>query len=134
MDLFIPEKWTFSNPVLWTFYFPLDNVIIAAAETDLQSGAEAQIAAGLSMLTAALLSSAPVDGLVLTGGETAAAVFRAIGCSSFDLGGEVLPGVVWGYLADGTYAGLPVVTKAGGFGDENTLLDAIRFLRLPERK
>ncbi len=110
------------------------DVIVTVAETVVRPGREAQIAAGLSMLTAAILASGPVGGLVLTGGETAAAVFRAIGCSSFDLGGEVLPGVVWGYLADGMYTGLPVVTKAGGFGNENALLDIIRFLRSLEGK
>lgn len=111
-----------------------EDVIIAVAGAGLRHGAEAQIAAGLSVLTKALLASAQVSGLVLTGGETAAAVLRALGCSSFDLGGEVLPGVVWGYIAGGRYAGLPVVTKAGGFGDENTLVEAIRFLRSPEIK
>ncbi len=25
VDFSIPEKRTFANPVLWTFYFPLDN-------------------------------------------------------------------------------------------------------------
>ena len=45
-----------------------------------------------------------------------------------DLGGEVQPGIVWGRMVNGLFPGLTVVTKAGGFGDETTLVKAIQFL------
>jgi uncharacterized protein YgbK (DUF1537 family) len=105
-----------------------ENVILYARIPDRLPGKEEEIGIELAALTAAVLTGAQVGGLVLTGGETAALVCRALGCSGIDLGGEIQPGVVWGRMAGGAFAGLPVVTKAGGFGDENTLVEVIRFL------
>ena len=54
--------------------------------------------------------------LVLTGGDTAIAVLRRLGCGSLEVPGEFEPGVpVSGAtLTDGP---VRIVTKAGGFGD-----------------
>ncbi|MEU3605787.1 four-carbon acid sugar kinase family protein [Streptomyces sp. NPDC035033] len=77
----------------------------------------------LAASVAALADRDPFDGLVLTGGETAEAVLRALGAHGIDLHDEPEPGI-----ARGTLAGpedlprVPVVIKAGGFGDERTLL------------
>ena len=60
--------------------------------------------------------------LLLTGGETAVAVCRALETASLRLDGEVEPGLARGALLDGPFAGLAVVTKAGGFGDPDTLV------------
>ncbi|MGH7267274.1 MAG: nucleotide-binding domain containing protein, partial [Candidatus Rokuibacteriota bacterium] len=59
--------------------------------------------------------------LLLTGGETAASVCRALGATGLALRGELEPGLAVAALADGPFAGLVVVTKAGGFGDAETL-------------
>ena len=55
--------------------------------------------------------------LLLTGGETAIAVLRALGASGLRLAGEIEPGVALGTLVGGPFDGLVLVTKAGGFGD-----------------
>lgn len=102
-------------------------VIISIAA--LAPGDARQIANSLAQLAARVLERASIGGLILTGGETAAKVCHAIGCASIDLGGEVQPGVVWGWLGDGHYAGLPVITKAGGFGSRQTLAEAVHFLQ-----
>jgi len=47
---------------------------------------------------------------------------RALEASGLRLDGEVEPGVAGGRLLDGPFAGLPLVTKAGGFGDPDTLV------------
>lgn len=107
------------------------DILICPNDSRLLSGMEKPIAAGLAGVAASLMASAPVGGMVVTGGDTAAALLHALHCSAFDLGGEVMPGVVWGRLADGPYAGLPVITKAGGFGDPSTLVQAVDFLRTP---
>lgn len=60
--------------------------------------------------------------LLLTGGETAYAVCRALGASGIALGGELEPGLAVGVLLGGPFDGLSVVTKAGGFGDPETLV------------
>ena len=55
-------------------------------------------------------------GLVLTGGDTAAAVCAALKCTLIRLEGEVEPGMAWGRLENGDLPGLAVVTRAGSFG------------------
>lgn len=64
--------------------------------------------------------------LVLTGGDTAAAVARGLGASGIELLGEVEAGVPVGRLIGPRP--YPVVTKAGGFGGPNTLKDALEVL------
>ena len=65
------------------------------------------------------------DALVLTGGETATAVLKALGAGSFTVLGEVEPGVVMSLLPEP----LPLlVTKAGAFGDAGTLARTKQFL------
>ena len=64
---------------------------------------------------------ADVDTLVVTGGETAAAVLAALGVGVLRVQGEVMPGLPLCRAADRT--GLPdLITKSGGFGPPDTLL------------
>jgi uncharacterized protein YgbK (DUF1537 family) len=60
--------------------------------------------------------------LLLTGGETAIAVLRTLGAGGLSLAGELEPGVALGTLVGGPLDGLVLVTKAGGFGDADTLV------------
>ncbi|MBI3457512.1 MAG: four-carbon acid sugar kinase family protein [Candidatus Rokubacteria bacterium] len=60
--------------------------------------------------------------LLLTGGETAYSVCRALGVTGIALAGQVEPGLAIGALLGGPFAGLGVITKAGGFGDPDTLV------------
>ena len=71
----------------------------------------------------------PVAGLVLSGGETAAAVLSALGACAIDLVGELEAGVPLGRVVGGRADGVPVVLKAGGFGDRETLVHAVEWLR-----
>ncbi|MGW0119986.1 four-carbon acid sugar kinase family protein [Streptomyces sp. NPDC003327] len=80
-----------------------------------------------------------VDGLLLTGGATAEAVLRALGAEGIDLHDEPEPGVARGVLlaaATGRTAlsgpgalPVPVLVKAGGFGDARALLRLCDLLR-----
>jgi uncharacterized protein YgbK (DUF1537 family) len=60
--------------------------------------------------------------LLLTGGETAYSVGRVLAADGVALDGEVEPGLAIGRLLGGPFAGLLVITKAGGFGDPETLV------------
>ncbi|HSF30096.1 MAG TPA: four-carbon acid sugar kinase family protein [Candidatus Tectomicrobia bacterium] len=82
----------------------------------------------LAELVRELLSVTPVSGLVIVGGETARTVFRGLHTSGLVLAGEVASGMPYGRLLDGPFAGLPVITKAGGFGADTTLVDGLQFL------
>ncbi|HEV8307261.1 MAG TPA: four-carbon acid sugar kinase family protein [Methylomirabilota bacterium] len=59
--------------------------------------------------------------LLLTGGETAISVCRRLGARGIALAGQLEPGLALGTLLGGPFDGLTVITKAGGFGDPDTL-------------
>ncbi|MDH2069533.1 four-carbon acid sugar kinase family protein [Pantoea sp. GD03673] len=65
--------------------------------------------------------------LYLSGGDVAIAVAQALGASGFKIQGLVAGCVPHGVLLNSEFT-LPVMTKAGGFGDENTLVAAIGFI------
>lgn len=73
------------------------------------------------------LSGPRVAALFLTGGNTGMAVCKAIGAHSIDLRDEIVPGFPWGILDGGMFHGLPVASKAGGFGDKDALLGCVEF-------
>lgn len=92
--------------------------------------ASARLASGLGRAASLLLRTGiDVAGLVMTGGDTAKAVCRALGAQGIVVEREVLPGIPQGCLLGGFAAGLPVVTKAGGFGGPDALVEALSFLR-----
>ncbi|MFU1933611.1 nucleotide-binding domain containing protein, partial [Bordetella avium] len=64
-----------------------------------------------------------------TGGDGARQVLAALGANGIALVDEVMGGVPLGTLIGGAAAGLPVVTKAGGFGSEDVLVRAVRAIR-----
>jgi uncharacterized protein YgbK (DUF1537 family) len=67
------------------------------------------------------------SGLAATGGETAAALLAGFGVNGIRLVDEIEPGVSLGLtLGD---LSIPVVTKAGAFGSENTLKHVVQRLR-----
>lgn len=81
------------------------------------------VAEALARATAAGIGHC--DALILTGGETATAVLKALGAGSFTVLGEIEPGVVMSLLP----SPLPLlVTKAGAFGDAGTLARTTQFL------
>ncbi|MEX2396216.1 MAG: four-carbon acid sugar kinase family protein [Balneolales bacterium] len=65
--------------------------------------------------------------LFATGGETSAAVLEQLGCGLLEVKGEVLPGLPCSTALDGR-PGLKVVTKSGGFGPTETLVNFIDIL------
>jgi D-threonate/D-erythronate kinase len=76
-----------------------------------------------------LLLTTPLSGLVVVGGDTAQAILRALHASGLVLIGEVAPGLPYGRLLDGPFAGLPTATKAGGFGADTALVECLKFLQ-----
>ena len=86
------------------------------------------VSARLGAVVADPAVAALAGGLVLTGGDVAGAVCRALGATRIDLWGEARPNVPTGWLALPGGARLPVVTKAGSFGDEEVLTAAVGWL------
>ncbi len=105
-----------------------DTVVLlgTAADVDLSEGL--QLCHALGQLVAPFVRN--VGALVATGGETAHAVLQACGVTGLRLIGELEAGIPMSITTDGH--GLPVITKAGAFGQPDTLLRCRAALRSPE--
>jgi uncharacterized protein YgbK (DUF1537 family) len=87
-----------------------------------------EAARALADITQGLAAEFTPGALVLTGGATARFVCERLGAHGVRLEGELQPGVPYGTLHGGLWHGVQVVTKAGGFGTPDTLLDVVRAL------
>lgn len=73
-----------------------------------------------------------IGGLVLSGGETACEVLKILGVTGLRLVEELEPGIPLS-LTLGLDRNLPVITKAGGFGNPQSLIHCGLFLRRLDR-
>ncbi|MEV0254143.1 four-carbon acid sugar kinase family protein [Streptomyces sp. NPDC050732] len=87
------------------------------------------LARSLAAVVRTLTGQGLVDGLIVTGGETAATVLEALGVTGLDLTDEPEPGVARGTPLGGPP--LPVLIKAGGFGDDDLLVRLCHLVRNP---
>jgi 4-hydroxythreonine-4-phosphate dehydrogenase len=104
-----------------------EDVLVTIDTTSPVNGeGDAQLVADLGTALAASVRRA-VGGLLLTGGDTAAGMLRALECTGLDLVAEIEPGVVLSTTAGSR--SWPVITKSGSFGGAATLANAVRYLR-----
>ena len=87
-----------------------------------------RLAAALAEVVGQVIADIEPAGVIATGGDTARALLAHMGAAGIDLQSEVLPGIPYGTLYGGTRQGLPVVTKAGGFGPRDALVKAVQYL------
>ena len=87
------------------------------------------VASALGRVVAEVSRRIVPGGLVMTGGDTAFGVFEALGVRTIEIGGEVREGIPFGSLPNSILNGLPFVTKAGGFGAADALVQCVRHLR-----
>lgn len=78
------------------------------------------------------LAGAPAAALALSGGDTASLVCRALGVDRIELESELLPGIPRGRLSGGLLHGMPVVTKSGGFGAPDALIQVADYFACPK--
>lgn len=109
-----------------------DGVVVVSVEPDgsvRDDGVPRQaLCPALARLAAPCLRR--VGSVIATGGETARAVFGLAGITGIRLVGEIEPGVPMGVAAGlPEMLPLPVVTKAGAFGDPGTLVRCAEALR-----
>lgn len=83
----------------------------------------------LSDVFATLSAKHCFGGLVLIGGDTAVSIMRTLDSDGVVVEQEILPGVPLCHVKNGRFKGLRVVTKAGGFGDDATLVNIIKYLK-----
>lgn len=82
----------------------------------------------LGMITLKIIEQARIGGLFLTGGDIATAVASALGAEGYRIQSEVAPCIPCGTFVNSEIDDLPVITKAGGFGSDSTLCDALYFI------
>ena len=81
----------------------------------------------MGIFVAEVTMAAKPGNLFLTGGDTADAVLTAIEAKGIRILGEVVAGVVQGVVFGGLLDGSAVVTKAGAFGQKDTLIAVHEF-------
>lgn len=87
-----------------------------------------KVAQTLGRTAADIVRRLQVDAVVMVGGDTASETFQALGVSEASVAGEIMPGVAIGKMqVDGR--SLAFITKAGGFGDANALVEILKYLK-----
>jgi uncharacterized protein YgbK (DUF1537 family) len=79
----------------------------------------------MGAITSAILSETEVLGIIITGGATGLAVCKKLGADRASIVEEIEPGIPLLMLN----TGIPIVTKAGGFGIENSLVQVTQRMR-----
>ncbi len=70
-----------------------------------------------------------IKGIVLTGGDTAYKAVKCLDISGFVLHDEIEHGIPYGYFTEEKFRDLILVSKAGGFGNEDTIFRILNFLK-----
>lgn len=106
----------------------VDQVFNLADEIGISRDEAAEkISMWIGKLSAACILEYQPTGIFLTGGDTAIKTVKALGGSGIRIQKEVLPGIPSGILTGCEVTGT-VVTKAGGFGEEEAICRVIEFL------
>lgn len=110
---------------------PITLVLTPRERMDDMAGTRAAdaVAHGVGRVVDELLQRMAAGALVIVGGDGALAILRALDASSVRIMRSVLEGVPIGRIMGGRADGLVTVTKSGGFGAQETLIDIVRRLR-----
>lgn len=84
-----------------------------------------RVATGLALLAEGVIARHAASALVLMGGEGARAVLSRQGADAILIRDAIREGIPVGVIEGGRLHGLPVVTKAGGFGSPSALTDIV---------
>jgi uncharacterized protein YgbK (DUF1537 family) len=103
-----------------------DAGLAVLAAPDAPSGDAARTADDLAARARARLEAEHFDVVLVAGGETLVALYRALGAERLDLDGAPRPGLALGRLRVPHRAPLTVVTKAGGFGEPDLFVALAR--------
>lgn len=82
----------------------------------------------LGTITLKITQQTRIGGLILTGGDIAGAVAQTLGARGYRIQQEVASCIPCGVFINSEIDDLPVITKAGGFGAERSLIDALYFI------
>ncbi len=103
-------------------------VVLTSSLSDYAPNLRHTMAPVLGAIVSRVLATHPLRGLFLSGGDVARAVCGDEGIQGLRILGDLQPGVIVGEAVGARYQGLRVITKAGGFGDDNAMVQAIQHL------
>ena len=69
-----------------------------------------------------------INGILFTGGDIAIKATQCLNITATVIQDEILPGIPYGHFVEGQYKNIIVVTKAGGFGNEDAIIQVLNFL------
>jgi uncharacterized protein YgbK (DUF1537 family) len=88
-----------------------------------------RVVRGLADVAAGLVRCGQPQAVFISGGDTAEAVWARIGACALIIREEILPGLMRGEFVGGRFDGLPVITKAGAFGQAETLNQLVNSMK-----
>jgi uncharacterized protein YgbK (DUF1537 family) len=86
------------------------------------------IALFLGEIARDIIHEIKINGLVLTGGDTAIKVAQSLNISGVNIHSEIQPGIPCGNFIEQQYKHIIIVSKAGGFGSEDAIFQVLNFL------
>jgi uncharacterized protein YgbK (DUF1537 family) len=79
-----------------------------------------------------VLSRTTVEGLMVTGGTTALKLLEGFAGDGIEVLREIEPGVPLGCIVGGKCDGMPILTKAGGFGSPDVFCTGLEIMKIEE--
>jgi uncharacterized protein YgbK (DUF1537 family) len=83
----------------------------------------------LSSIALQIAENTAISGMMIFGGDTALGICKKLGAGAVKILGEVEPLVPFGIFTGGRLDGIPLITKAGGFGAEDIILNMVRIFQ-----
>jgi 2-keto-3-deoxygluconate transporter len=87
------------------------------------------IASFLGEIASYIIQEIKINGILFTGGDTAIKATQCLNISGTIIQDEILPGVPYGHFVNEKYKHIIVVSKAGGFGNEDAIYQVLNFLK-----
>lgn len=86
------------------------------------------IACFLGEIAGDIIQQVKINGMLITGGDVAIKTAQRLNSSGTIVLDEILPGIPCGHFLEDQYKNVTIITKAGGFGNEDTIFRALNFL------
>lgn len=86
-----------------------------------------RITRSIGLLVRGIMQRIQIGTLIIFGGDTALGIVKQLNCKTIQPGYELLPGIPISFIKSSLFRG-PLITKAGGFGNEKTLIDIITYI------
>lgn len=113
--------------------FPTDNLLaISLSISSFHPGLKHTLPGFLAEVAAQIVGEQRIGGLFLCGGDIAVEVCRRLAIPAISVQGEIEPGIPAGVAMGDQAKNIGVVTKAGGFGGNDSLIKSINYLEKGE--